>query len=137
AEFTTWLHRVTVNAALVHCRKAARRMEHPIGVPLGFLFEGSTCAGPRRPRPAAGPECQVLAHETQRLIEEAMAGVPRLYREVYLRVDVQGLTNAEVAARLGLRLAAVKSRLHRARLLLRAELAPHFEEMNAHRPPGR
>jgi RNA polymerase sigma-70 factor (ECF subfamily) len=42
--------------------------------------------------------------------------------------DVEGLANTAVGARLGLRLPAVKSRLHRARLLMRAALAPYFDE---------
>ena len=44
------------------------------------------------------------------------------YRDVYVLADVEGLPNAEIATLLGLGLPAVKSRLHRARLELRAEL---------------
>jgi RNA polymerase sigma-70 factor (ECF subfamily) len=127
AEFTTWLHRVTVNAALLYRRKAAQRHERQAGAPLEFLLEGGVCAFPGRTQPPE-PERQALNRETQELIEQAIAGLPSLYRLVYVLADVEGLPNAEVADLLCLRLAAVKSRLHRARLLMRAALVPHFEE---------
>jgi len=44
---------------------------------------------------------------------------------------VEGLSNAEIGDMLRLRVPAVKSRLHRARLLMRDALAPHFEEVPA------
>jgi len=43
--------------------------------------------------------------------------------------DVEGLPNAEIGEMLHLTLPAVKSRLHRGRLLMRTALAPHFEEV--------
>ena len=49
-----------------------------------------------------------------------MSNLPPLYRDVYELRDVQGLPAREVAAHLGITLAAVKSRLHRARALVRA-----------------
>ena len=54
-----------------------------------------------------------------------MAGLPQLYRTVFVLADVEGLANADIGARLGLSLAAVKSRLHRARRMLRKALAPY------------
>ncbi len=63
-----------------------------------------------------------------RLIKAALAGLPAMYREVFVLADVEGLPNATVGQRLGLSLPAVKSRLHRARLMLRQALTPHFGE---------
>jgi RNA polymerase sigma-70 factor (ECF subfamily) len=54
--------------------------------------------------------------------------LPELYRDVYVLADVEGLPNQEIGDLLGLSLAAVKSRLHRGRMLMRDALAPHFEE---------
>jgi RNA polymerase sigma-70 factor (ECF subfamily) len=51
-----------------------------------------------------------------------------VYRDVYVLADVEGLPNAEIGEMLGLSVPAVKSRLHRARLMMRDALAPHFEE---------
>jgi RNA polymerase sigma-70 factor (ECF subfamily) len=125
AEFTTWLHRVTVNAALLHRRKASRRHECQTSTPLDCF----SANGGRAHQEAPSPERQALAREEQELIEQAIAGLPPLYRDVYVLADVEALANAEVGALLGLGLAAVKSRLHRARLMMRAALAPYFEEM--------
>jgi RNA polymerase sigma-70 factor (ECF subfamily) len=65
------------------------------------------------------------------LIEKAIASLPPVYRDVYVLADVDGLANAAIGAQMGLRLAAVKSRLHRARHLMRVALAPYFRESAA------
>jgi RNA polymerase sigma-70 factor (ECF subfamily) len=125
--FPTWLHRITVNAALTHRRRRAVREEHRSHDPLDILLEEQAQSDLR---PAClGPETQLLNQEAQVLIRRAIDRLPAMYREVFLLADIEGLPNAEIADRLGLTLPAVKSRLHRARLLLREELAPHFEEI--------
>ncbi|MBV9124769.1 MAG: sigma-70 family RNA polymerase sigma factor [Planctomycetes bacterium] len=126
--FPTWLHRVTVNAALAHRRKRAAQEENTIHQPEELWPEDGQHHGPVR-RWAVGPEQAALDRETQQLIESAITGLPELYRHVYVLADVEGLPNAEIADMLGLSVPAVKSRLHRARLLMRDALAPHFEEV--------
>jgi RNA polymerase sigma-70 factor, ECF subfamily len=128
--FPTWLHRVTVNAALAHRRKRAGRLEREVPDPLQHLLENGHPPGRVR-HWAVGPEQQALDRETQRLIEDAIARLPEIYRDVYVLADVEGLTNVEIGEMLGLSVAAVKSRLHRARLLMRDALSPHFEEVPA------
>jgi RNA polymerase sigma-70 factor (ECF subfamily) len=122
AAFPTWLHRVTVNTALTHRRRQATRQDHvrttggndqPLEIPGG--------EGP--------PEGVVLGAETRHLLDEAIRSLPEAYREVFLLADIEGLPNAEVADRLELTLAAVKSRLHRARAMLREALEPHFGDV--------
>src|SRR5436190_717423 len=76
-------------------------------------------------------EDAALDHETRELIERAIAELPEVYRDVFVLADVEGLPNAEIGEILGLSVAAVKSRLHRARLVMRDALAPHFEEVPA------
>jgi RNA polymerase sigma-70 factor (ECF subfamily) len=76
------------------------------------------------------PDQRVLAEETRKLIELAIDRLPDMYRDPFVLSDIEGLANAEIGEVLGLSLAAVKSRLHRARLLLRDALAPHFRERN-------
>ena len=63
------------------------------------------------------------------LISQAIDRLPDSYRDVFVLADVERLPNAEVADVLGLTVSAVKNRLHRARLLMRDALAPHFEEV--------
>ncbi|HKB37921.1 MAG TPA: sigma-70 family RNA polymerase sigma factor [Gemmataceae bacterium] len=120
SSLTTWLHRVTVNAALALRRRRAARREHETTRP----GEGPT---PRRPA-SPDPVQQAMGREPAGLIRAATERLPTQYREVFVLADVEGLSDPEVAQRLGLSLSAVKSRLHRARLMMREALAPHFGE---------
>ena len=128
--FPTWLHRITVNAALAHRRKRATREEHRVRDPLDSFLEDGSHATPIR-RWSVPPDQEALDHETRGLIEKAITELPEIYRDVYVLADVEGLANAEIGDMLGLSVPAVKSRLHRARLLMRNALAPHFEEVPA------
>jgi RNA polymerase sigma-70 factor, ECF subfamily len=128
--FPTWLHRVTVNAALAHRRQRAVRDEHQTRGPLDLVLEEHPPSGPVR-RWSVGPEEAALDRETHQLIEQAIGELPEDYRDVFVLSDVEGLSNAEIGEMLGLSLPAVKSRLHRARQKLRDALAPHFEEVSA------
>jgi RNA polymerase sigma-70 factor (ECF subfamily) len=130
AAFPTWLHRVTVNAALAHRRKRAVREEHRSPDPLESFLEDGHHTEPMRPWSVA-PDQHALDKETQQLIEEAIARLPEAYRDVFVLADVEQLPNADIAQMLGLSTPAVKSRLHRARLMMRHSLAPHFEEVPA------
>src|SRR5438445_12995769 len=125
--FPTWLHRVTVNAALAQRRKRAVRHERQVSDPLENFLEDGHHAGPVR-RWDVSPDQHALDEERQRLIEAAIAELPDIYRDVYALADIEELGNAEIADMLGLSVPAVKSRLHRARLLTRPALAKHFEE---------
>lgn len=128
SQLSTWLHRITVNAALAHRRKRATREQHRIHESIDALMEEEPRLAPVR-QWTVGPEERALSEETHRLIEEAVRRLPEMYRDVFVLADIEGLPNAEIAGMLGLSLAAVKSRLHRARLLMRKALAPHFEEV--------
>jgi RNA polymerase sigma-70 factor (ECF subfamily) len=123
--FPTWLHRITINAALSHRRRRAVREENRIeGSDL--LLEEQPVESPGRPW-TLGPDAQLISQESAQLIRRAIDQLPPMYREVFIRSDLEGQPNAEIASELGLSLPAMKSRLHRARLLLRDALAPHFQ----------
>lgn len=132
AALPTWLHRITVNAALAHRRKQAVRDEHQCPDPLDKMFADGNghFATPLR-RWALPADQQALDREVHEHIEKAIARLPESYRDVYLLADVEGLPNAEIAELLGLGVPAVKSRLHRARLMMRNALAPYFEEVSS------
>lgn len=125
--FPTWLHRVTVNTALSHRRKQAVREERRVEGPLHAFLEDSTTGQPGRIE-TLSPDVQALTRERRRQIERAIASLPEVYRRVFILADVEGRPNQDVADAMGLSLPAVKSRLHRARLLLRDALAPYFED---------
>ena len=65
-------------------------------------------------------DTQVIEAETKACLLHVMAGLPPIYREVYELRDLQDRPASEVAEQLGISVAAVKSRLHRARALVRA-----------------
>ncbi len=65
---------------------------------------------------------QLARQEMKQLLNEAIDALPALYGPVYELCDVEDLRGDEVAAKLGISRAAMKSRLHRARDLVRAHL---------------
>ncbi len=125
----TWIYRITVNEALRYRERRAHRPQ-TFGDPFeGFLDDGRHA---RPVRPWREDILQaVLDNEAQQQVEQAIAELPELYRDVYLLTEVEKLPIPEVAQLLGLTVSAMKSRLHRARLLLRNKLAPYFEEAEA------
>lgn len=70
------------------------------------------------------PEDDAAGREVERALDAAIATLAPEYREVLVLRDAEGLTAPEVADVLGLTVEAVKSRLHRARLAVRARVAP-------------
>ena len=118
SSLATWLHRVTVNAALALRRRQARRPERHLDVSLDCIATHADSDG-------CLPDRNALDHELREHLERAIARLPEMYRDVFVLADVEELPNAEIGQLLGLSLAAVKSRLHRARLMVRDVLAPY------------
>ncbi|MDB5307413.1 MAG: polymerase subunit sigma-24 [Gemmataceae bacterium] len=126
SQLSTWLHRVTVNAALAYRQKRATRQKRETTEAADDVLETAPAGGPVK-RWNVGPDEPVLAAEQAAVIERAIGDLPPPFRDIYVLADVEGLPNAEIAEMLGLSLPAVKSRLHRARMRMRDILAPHFE----------
>jgi RNA polymerase sigma-70 factor (ECF subfamily) len=74
--------------------------------------------------PGRGPEDELAGRQIEAALEQAIAGLEPMYREVLVLRDVEGLTAPEVGEVMGLTVEAVKSRLHRARVAIRASVAP-------------
>ena len=130
----TWLHRVTVNAALAHREKRANRQKRETSAGNEDILDAASVDAPThvklpRPNAEATPDQIALAGEQRAIIENAIAQLPEGFREVYVLADVEQLPNAEIGEMLDLSVPAVKSRLHRARLRMRDLLMPHFEEI--------
>ena len=126
SQLSTWLHRVTVNAALAFREKRANRQKHEKHQTAEESLEIAPSGSPVK-RWSTGPDEPVLAAEQAQIIEQAIGELPGSFRDVFVLADVEGLPNTEIADILGLSVPAVKSRLHRARLRMRDSLAPHFE----------
>jgi RNA polymerase sigma-70 factor (ECF subfamily) len=118
SSLSTWLFTI----ARSHCIKKRRRSRFaPTEVSLD-AGEGDSAR--EHPDPAPGPEEALHARRLEAALERAIAGLDRKYREILVLRDVEGLTAPEVATVTGLSVAAIKSRLHRARARVREELAP-------------
>ena len=127
SQLSTWLHRITVNAALANRQKRANRQKHEAGEGGDDLLDTAPPDSTVK-RWNVLPEDPVLATEQHEVIEKAINTLPEPFRDVYVLSDVEGMPNAEIGEILGLSVPAVKSRLHRARMRMRDLLAPHFEE---------
>jgi RNA polymerase sigma-70 factor (ECF subfamily) len=113
AAFATWVHRIATNAALARLRHRRRN-------------DSRWAAGPSDAMPAqiASAEEEVTRRELQGLLARAIATLPEPYRLPLVLHHLEGLSHDAIAARLGLGLAAVKSRVYRSRILVRRCLAP-------------
>jgi RNA polymerase sigma-70 factor, ECF subfamily len=123
ARFSTWLYRIATNAALMQRRARRRRPAESLEAYLPrFDAAGGHAATPA----ALHVPCRVEELLDQRLLaEKARAGIeslPDLYREAFVLRDLEELPTSEVAEVLGLEPAAVRQRVHRARLMLRGYL---------------
>ncbi len=83
------------------------------------------------PGDVATPEMQLARRQMKQLLEEALRTMPASYRSVYELRDIQEVRGDEVARQLGISLAAMKSRLHRARELVRAHLDAAMAQENS------
>jgi RNA polymerase sigma-70 factor (ECF subfamily) len=125
----SWIYRVTINAALIkrRSRKADREVSLDDQLPT-FLPDGHR-AGDRAFLWAdwsQTPEADLLSRETRAILERAIDELPAPYRTVLVLRDVEGLSSEEAAEIVGESVPAVKSRLHRARMVLREALTRHL-----------
>ena len=109
ARFSTWLTRIAVHEAMARLRRLGRH------VPIEDSMETLRA-------PAPGPEQRTADHELRHVIEAALAVLPQVYRSVFMLREVEGLSTIETAACLDLNEETVKTRLHRARALLRNQI---------------
>lgn len=125
AAFSTWLTRIAVHEALARRRRSGR-----------YEHLDPEADAPRREAPApsaAGrdPERHMFEGEMKELLESAVDALPGDYRATFVLREVEGLSTAETAESLGVSEDVVKTRLHRARALLRRDL---FERVGASTP---
>ena len=126
AALGSWLYRVATNAALV--KRRGRRSDREVSLDSllpTFLPDGHR-AGERDfvlCDWSRTPETVLLSQETREIVRRAIGILPEEYRAVLVLRDIEGLGNEEVAEIVGDSVAAVKSRLHRARMALREALS--------------
>ena len=119
----TWLHRITVNEALMKLRSMKRLDEQPIDHLLPE-FDHSACRIEAPWPTLAGTEEIVERNSTRALVLSKIRELPDSYRIVVMLRDIEELETSEVAKMLGLSESNVKVRLHRARSALKKLLEP-------------
>src|SRR5918911_1558384 len=108
SQFTTWLHRLTVNQVLMHFRKRSVRSE--LTTDDGEMPDS---VDPDTINPEAMPIVDRIG------LENAIAQLPTGYRTVFVLHDVEGYEHEEIARILGCSAGTSKSQLHKARMKLR------------------
>lgn len=121
AYFSTWLYRVTTNTAYGFLRKEKKfsdqTLVEDIDQEKSSLYDWSTL-----------PDDILLSEESSTVLRNSIDSLPESMRTVVIMKDVDGFKNEEIAQSLGLSVPAVKSRLHRGRLILRETLSDYFRK---------
>ncbi|MBC7925399.1 MAG: sigma-70 family RNA polymerase sigma factor [Bryobacteraceae bacterium] len=120
AKFSTWLTRIVVNQCLMRLRQTRRSR---------LLYIEDTVTEDSRPfdlpSPTESPEQSMAKSEVAAVLKHEITRIPPLLRNVFLLRDVQQMPMQDVADKLGISVAAAKSRLLRARMELRIRLEKH------------
>jgi RNA polymerase sigma-70 factor (ECF subfamily) len=120
AQFFTWLCRIAMNAAI------SLRRKRKVVVPIEISTEGETLICPVDESEGADPTHQLNRAEQGRRLHQALARISQEHRTVLVLKDMEGVKYEEMAEMLQVPIGTIRSRLHRARLELRAIL----EEMD-------
>ncbi len=124
SKFSVWLYRVAANASFIYLR-TEKKYKNELSDYVSYDEDGML-KGVEMKDWSNRPDEVLLSKELMEIIEKEMNELPVAYRIALHLRDVEGLTNHEVAKVLDLSLAAVKFRIHRARLFLRDRLSDYL-----------
>lgn len=129
AQFGGWVNRIAANFALMRLRqrKLNEHLEGPKADEPRFNERGSLIDAVSEWKDA---ESEVLDAELRRAIESAASALADEYRHVFVLRDLEGMSYEDIAELTGESVSAIKSRLHRARLSLRAAIDQFYDEMS-------
>jgi len=126
AKFGTWLVSITLNEARSRIRRRdSIKMESLDEPPDGEGYTSPALLRDWKEIPSEALERK----EIRLLLQSAITALPLIYREVFQLRDIEQLSVNEAAAALGISIAAVKVRLHRARMMLQKKLAPELKQV--------
>lgn len=131
SQFSSWLYRIIVNAAFMKLRK--RKQDNTISIEDLSPTVRQICVD-RDPLGSARSDNISMTREMRDILQAAIERLPEQYRAVFVLRDVDGLSNQEVGEILELSIPAVKSRLHRSRLMLRKRLRAYHDEYMGIKP---
>ena len=125
SSFSTWLFRIATNNALMFLRKKRpETLEYDDEIGTDLEYSGMTVSSDFINTPLD----LLLSQEGRKKIEEAIEDLPLMYRTVIILRDVEGFSLEEVSKIMDSTVAAVKSRLHRARHAVRESLMYYFDD---------
>lgn len=122
--FASWLYRITANSAFMKLRTRKKHDAIPMEDSWLSNKELSICVR----SDTSDADFISVRHELQERLQMAIATLPADYREIFILRDVDGLSNEEVSEVVKATVAAVKSRLHRAREMLKKQLACYYAD---------
>ena len=135
AQFNTWMYHIASNLCKNELRNRARRERHWVDNTVKDSdAEDAEAAGEslitNAPADATYQPDRVLARKELRdALRKAIAALPEQYREPLVLRDIQGLSYEEISKVLGIRAGTTKSRINRARLILKDKLKPFMEKL--------
>lgn len=129
SKFSSWLYRVTANASYTFFRQK-RKVDKEISLDNYAPYdENGTLMGKIAHKGWSNrPDDVLFSKEAIDIIEKSINELPEPYRVVLILRDVDGFSNFEVSETLEISVPAVKTRLHRARLVLRDKISDYFQE---------
>jgi RNA polymerase sigma-70 factor (ECF subfamily) len=122
AQFSSWLYRVTMNSSFMKIR--ARNRRRTVSIDEIEPTTRQNWVGNRTEM--FDVDLMSSRHELREAIQSAVEKLPDEYRAIFVLRDIDGLSNEAVSQVLQLSVPAVKSRLHRSRLLMREQLKSHY-----------
>lgn len=126
SSLATWLTRIVLNEALQRRRRRTERPVSEVDPPAAAAGAARIIAFPLSAHQPADPERAMAQRELCRLLERAIDDLPDAFRTVLVARAVEDMSIEETASLLGLRPETVKTRLYRARRLIKAALAEHI-----------
>lgn len=121
SSFYTWIYRITVNFAFMKMR--SRRKEKHVSIEEVRYSEGEEASmSVILPDKRKLAEDRIMDREFMMRLMESIHELPDKYRRIFELRDLQQLSNEEVGQILNLSIAAVKSRIHRARAFMREKM---------------
>jgi len=127
ASFTSWLFRIVRNTYLDLCVRPAHRGH--LSLDAGPNNDSEPSAGRDIMDPSPSPEAICMDNEVSQMLAKAIMHLPAYQRQVLRMYHTEGKSYEEIAEATGLSIGTVKSRLNRARNMLRERLAPFQETL--------
>lgn len=135
AALSSWIYRITFNAAMSRLRTAKYQRTQHEELPLG-AFDSAEDGGGRREIEVADwsdlADERVFRSQLRNRVARAILALPAIYRAPVMLRDIQGMTTEEASAMLRVKDQTLKSRLHRGRLILRRQLADFAGGLTLH-----